>query len=187
MNCLTLGSRYEYLLEATVSRRTSLTAATLAASLVLAGCASANDDSASGNGETSRSATTSEPASPTSTASSPRESPDASNDGDSPEASASESIPTDPVDYADALVQAWGLGDEDRMSRLASDEVVDDLTGVAMPGGSHWDQTGADAGAGSSFVSYTNTENGATVDLRVENETASAGEQHAVVEAKTGG
>ena len=170
-----------------MSRRTSLTAATLAASLVLAGCSSANDDSASGNGETPTSATTSEPASPTSTASSPRESPDTSNDGDSPEPSARASIPTDPVDYADALVQAWGLGDEDRMSKLASGQVVDDLTGVEMPGGSHWDQTGADAGAGSSFVSYTNTENGATVDLRVENETASAGEQHAVVEAKTGG
>jgi len=136
-NCLTLGSRYGYLLEATVSRRTSLTAATLAVSLFLVGCASANDDSASGNGESSTNATTSEPASPTSTASSSHESPDASNDGASPEPSASESIPTDPVDYADALVQARGLGDEDRMSKLASDEVVDDLTGVAMPGGSH--------------------------------------------------
>src|SRR5699024_7316558 len=143
--------------------------------------------SASRNRETPTSPTTRAPASPTTTASSPRESPDTSNDGDSPEPSARASIPTDPVDYADALVQAWGLGDEDRMSKLASGQVVDDLTGVEMPGGSHWDQTGADAGAGSSFVSYTNTENGATVDLRVENETASAGEQHAVVEAKTGG
>src|SRR5699024_12289439 len=97
------------------------------------------------------------------------------------------SIAADAVDYADARVQAGGLGDEDRMSKLASGQVVDDLTRAEMPGGSHWDQTGADAGAGSSFVSYTNTENGATVDLRVENETASAGEQHAVVEAKTGG
>ena len=174
-------------MEATVSPRTSLTAATLAASLLLVSCAAENDDSPSGNEETSTSATTREPTSPTSATSSPRESPDASNDGDSPEPSISEPIPTSPVDYADTLVQAWGLGDEDRMSQLASDEVVDDLTGVAMPGGSHWDQTSADAGAGSSFVSYTNTENGATVDLRVENETASAGEQHAVVEVKTGG
>lgn len=174
-------------MEATVSQRTSLTAVTLAASLLLVGCAS-DDDAPGGNGEAPASTTTNEPASPTNTASTPPESPDAPSDGaaDSAEPSASEEIPTDPADYADALIQAWGIGDDDRMGQLANDEVIDALTDVAMPGGSHWDQTGADSGAGSSFVSYTNTETGATVDLRVENETASAGEQHAVVEVKTG-
>lgn len=101
--------------------------------------------------------------------------------GGSPEEEPPQEIPTAPVDYADAFVVAWGVGDSARMEQLASAEVVGALDEV---GGPNWDQTGHDAGAGSSFVTYQNTEDGRTLELRVANEAASQGEAQAVVEAK---
>lgn len=70
------------------------------------------------------------------------------------------------------------------MAQLATDEVVETLGDYGDVGGPHWDQTGHDAGAGSVFVAYKNTDDGTTLELRLENETASAGDTQAVVEAK---
>lgn len=90
-------------------------------------------------------------------------------------------LPTNALDYADALVVAWGNGNTDQMDVLATSEVIDAL---GDEGGPHWDRTASDAGAGSVFVTYTNTEDGRVLELRVQNETASLGQEHAVVEAR---
>jgi len=116
--------------------------------------------------------------------SSPSKSSPSSSETDTSDPDEPAAIPDDPVDYADALIIAWGNGDEDQMRQFANDEVVDTLTDYGQAGGPHWDQTEHDAGAGSVFVTYTNTENDDTVELRIENEAAAAGEEQAVVEAK---
>lgn len=90
-------------------------------------------------------------------------------------------LPTNALDYADALVVAWGNGNMDQMAIMATPEVIDVL---GDEGGPHWDRTANDAGAGSVFVTYTNTEDGRVLELRVQNETASLGQEHAVVEAR---
>lgn len=89
-------------------------------------------------------------------------------------------LPTVPTDYADTLVRAWGSGDQPTMQRLATDEVIHTL---GDRGGPSWEQTSAEGAAGSTIVTYTNTEDGDTLALRVQNSAVSAGEEHAVVEA----
>ncbi len=93
-------------------------------------------------------------------------------------------IPTDAVDYADELVRAWGAGREAQMSELATSDVIAALKQHAPQGGPNWDRTAQDAGAGSVFVTYRNTEDNSVLQLRVLNETAANGDKHAVVEAK---
>src|SRR5690625_7907259 len=163
--------------------------------LLLAGCGSQNDEATSSPQPSDTNQSDDNAPEPTPTA------PGDPEDGETPTPSRSTSsrspsetdtsdpdepaaTPDDPVDYADALIIAWGNGDEDQMRQFANDEVIDALTDYGQAGGPHWDQTEHDAGAGSVFVTYTNTENDDSVELRIENETASAGEEQAVVEAK---
>lgn len=96
-------------------------------------------------------------------------------------------IPSNALDYADALVVAWGIGDRERMAQLAEPGALDVLDHYGPVGGPHWDQAGHDAGAGSVFVSYENSTDGTTLELRVRNEAASKAQEHAVVEAKLDG
>ncbi|QDO88027.1 hypothetical protein FNH13_06420 [Ornithinimicrobium ciconiae] len=90
-------------------------------------------------------------------------------------------LPTVPADYADALVQAWGSGDRARMEALGTAEVLHIL---GDQGGPHWDQTSVEGATGSTIVTYTNTDSGDTLELRVENEAASQGAEQSVVEAR---
>ncbi|MCK0113365.1 hypothetical protein MWU75_14540 [Ornithinimicrobium sp. F0845] len=90
-------------------------------------------------------------------------------------------LPTVPTDYADHFVRAWGSDDQTTMARLATDEVVQSLDDR---GGPHWDQTSAEGAAGSTIVTYTNTETGDTLALRLENELVGQGAGQAVVEAQ---
>ena len=73
------------------------------------------------------------------------------------------------------------------MQDLAEPEVVQALEEISMPGGSDWQQTASDAGAGSTFVTYTNTADGAVVELRVRNADASNGQPNAIAEVKVQG
>lgn len=91
-----------------------------------------------------------------------------------------ENLPTEPVAYADALVVAWGAGEQELVSRLATPEVLHIL---GDGGGPHWDQTGSEGAAGSTHVTYENTESGDVLTLRVDNAAASEGGDQAVVEA----
>ena len=81
----------------------------------------------------------------------------------------------------DALVQAWGSGDRARMEALGTAEVLHIL---GDQGGPHWDQTSVEGATGSTIVTYTNTDSGDTLELRVENEAASQGAEQSVVEAR---
>jgi len=163
-----------------------LTGTACAAALLLGSCSS--EDPA--GPPDSPSDTASEEPTPTET---PSDTPTPSESTESPspeptepptDTPTSEPLPDDPADYADALIIAWGVGDDVRMAQLATDEVVETLGDYGDVGGPHWDQTGHDAGARSVFVAYKNTDDGTTLELRLENETASAGDTQAVVEAK---
>ncbi|WP_054951782.1 superantigen-like protein SSL4 [Flaviflexus massiliensis] len=91
------------------------------------------------------------------------------------------SVPTDPVEYADALVVSWGNGYTNTMEEFATPEVIEVL---GEQGGPNWQRTASDGGAGSVFVTYTNQEDGRTLELRVINEVASQAGPQGVVEAK---
>src|SRR5699024_8386891 len=93
-------------------------------------------------------------------------------------------FPTNALGYADALVVAWGEGDESAMHDFAGHQTVDALKDYGMPGGSSWKQTESDSGAGSTFVTYEIADDGAKVELRIGNEAASNGQPQAVKEAK---
>lgn len=171
--------------------RTSIRSAVallFAAGLVLTSCGEATDETPEA------SATPSEPVvtatqtqkvteQPEDTESIPDDSDDDSAPGEDPGAG----FPTSPTDYADALIVAWGQGDKPVMQDLAEPEVVQMLEEIRMPGGPHWQQTASDAGAGSTFVTYTNTDDGAVVELRVRNEDASNGQPNAIAEVKVPG
>lgn len=90
-------------------------------------------------------------------------------------------VPDDPVEYADALVVSWGNGHTNTMEEFATAEVIDVL---GEKGGPNWQRTASDGAAGSVYVTYTNQEDGRTLELRVNNEIASQSGSQAVVEAK---
>ena len=84
-------------------------------------------------------------------------------------------LPTEPAAYADALVVAWGAGEQAVVERMATPEVVHILG---------WQQTGAEGAAGSTIVTYENADSGDVLSLRVDNAAASEGADQAVVEAR---
>lgn len=92
-----------------------------------------------------------------------------------------ENLPTVPVEYADALVIAWGAGDQDAMAQLAPTGVVDVL---GSQGGPHWDRTGSEGAAGSTYVTYQNTDSQEVLTLRVDNAAAAEGAPQSVAEAR---
>lgn len=171
------------------SRRstTTLIAATSLVAL-LAGC-SGNDQpepvSTPVTSTTSRSddsqATTSQPHESSSTAAPDAGSATSGEDVGATDGSSGAALPTVPGEYADALVRAWGSGDHMTVERMATAAVVHTL---GDQGGPHWEQTSAEGAAGSTIVTYTNTESGDTLELRVQNETAGQGGEHAVKEAR---
>ena len=76
---------------------------------------------------------------------------------------------------------AWGSGDQETMARLGTDEVVHIL---GDGGGPNWAQTGAEGAAGSTIVTYEDSESGDVLTLRVDNAAVSEGAEQAVVEAR---
>ncbi|MEG1445569.1 hypothetical protein [Glutamicibacter sp.] len=153
--------------------------AALAGCLALAGCGSTAGGTASQEPSTPE-------ASPTQSAS-----PTASSPGDAGESEQSGTVggqelgklPSSATEYADALVVAWGNGNEAQMKQLATDQVVALLTGHSAAGGPNWSQTGSDAGAGSVFVSYENADDGSVLNLRVQSQVVGQGHEQGVVEA----
>lgn len=72
------------------------------------------------------------------------------------------SLPTNAAAYADGLVRAWGIGDRGAASNYATAAVVQSLFSFADPGGPHWKRLRREGAAGTIYVTYTNTANGAT-------------------------
>lgn len=106
-------------------------------------------------------------------------------------ASASQSdmdFPTDPEDYTDALVEAWGEGEESAMKDLAAPQAVDALESYAMPDNTDWEQAESDTDSASEegfvAVTYEEATYGTVVEFQVDEELVSNGQAHAVIEAE---
>lgn len=97
----------------------------------------------------------------------------ASSDGD---------LPTEPLEYADAFVRAWGLGDRDDASRFATSTTVSGLFAMDPRGGSSWSRDGEVDQGGRTQVRYTGDDD-MVLYVLVDRATARAGAGDAVVGA----
>lgn len=72
--------------------------------------------------------------------------------------------------YADELVIAWGQDNTARVEAFASAEVAEKLADHGGENGSHWRNSGAEGAAGTTYITYRNTETGEKMTLGVSNE-----------------
>ena len=72
--------------------------------------------------------------------------------------------------YADELVIAWGQDNTDRVEAFATDEVAEKLAEHGDENGSHWRNSGAEGAAGTTYITYRNTETGEKMTLGVSNQ-----------------
>lgn len=72
--------------------------------------------------------------------------------------------------YADELVIAWGQDNTDRVEAFASDEVAKKLADHGNEDGTHWRNSGAEGAAGTTYITYRNTETGEKMTLGVSNQ-----------------
>lgn len=93
-------------------------------------------------------------------------------------------FPHNAVEYADALVVAWGRGDDQTVRRFAQPDVVHTLLAYRDPGGKHWRRTGFEGAAGTIYVTYHNDATGAQLVVAVTSQRASQARPHAVRSAK---
>jgi hypothetical protein len=94
----------------------------------------------------------------------------------------SSGYPTDSLGVTELLVTAYGIGDDDTMNRLATTKVVKALAEHGTAHAKRWHRTAADAGAGHTWVSYTNLDTHEVMTFSVRNEAAANGKAHAVRE-----
>lgn len=89
-------------------------------------------------------------------------------------------FPTNPTDYADDFVSAFGVGDKEKVAELATDSTYTALYAHPHPHADRWDRTSSQSRAGTTYVSYFNTEDKGRLTVSVKNETASHGDEDAV-------
>ena len=96
---------------------------------------------------------------------------------DSPSQSAASDVgsqsiyyPIEAGKYADELVIAWGQDNTDRVEAFATDEVAEKLAEHGDENGSHWRNSGAEGAAGTTYITYRNTETGEKMTLGVSNQ-----------------
>src|SRR5699024_2475683 len=138
----------------------SLAALVFAAGLAFTGCGSSAEDTSDASPEAS------EPEVTVTESETVKEQPsqdtesstDGADNGPTPDEDQDSDFPTNALDYADALVVVWGEGDESAMKDFAGPQTVDALKDYGVPGGSSWQQTESDSGAGSTFVTYENAD-----------------------------
>lgn len=94
--------------------------------------------------------------------------------------SPSEEFPTNPVDYADDFVSAYGVGDKGTVAELANDTAYTALYAHHHPHADRWDRKSSHSRAGTTHAVYTNVETKGRLTVSVNNETASHGEEDAV-------
>jgi len=165
-------------------RATALSSVALAAALAVTSCTSDGDDTT-----TTTSApptTTVETTSPTST---PTTDAPTTTADTAPLSTTSEvtttsegdsDLPTDARSYADELIRAWGRGDVTTVERLAEPGAAAVLADHSAQAGPEWSRLGCEGAAGSSYCTYEAPEGQLVV--RVGNEAASTGADHAVTE-----
>ncbi|MFI5733142.1 hypothetical protein ACIA49_23720 [Kribbella sp. NPDC051587] len=83
------------------------------------------------------------------------------------------------LDWSDNLIRAWGRGDTKWMAYYATPDVAKALTKISKTGGSHWRRITADAGAGSTYVTYRNDATGHQLVIGVSNVGLAQGDAHA--------
>ena len=103
----------------------------------------------------------------------------------SPVSTPAEMIPLahDPQTYADELVRAWGKRFTAYVERLATAEAAGVLAAHDDLVGSSWTRTACEGAAGSSYCTYT-ADGGTKLVVRVGNEAATQGQEHAVTEVR---
>ncbi len=82
-----------------------------------------------------------------------------------------------------AAFEAWEEGDMDTLETLVSDEALEVLEAQVADPTDNWSPVGCDAGAGSAFCTWESA-SGETLEMRLENQAASAAEPDAVVEVR---
>jgi hypothetical protein len=83
------------------------------------------------------------------------------------------------VDYADAVIRAWGRGDRTTTARLATATVTSRLFTYSSPGGVHWRRVLAEGTAGTEYATYHDDARGGYVTLGVSSVVLSNGGGHA--------
>lgn len=86
-------------------------------------------------------------------------------------------VPADPVQYADELVQAWGSGDWARLEFLATERSYE-LLRAEGKGGPAWRQIDQSEREGRTVVTYQQTTTGIGLEVIIDNELAAMGEPH---------
>lgn len=92
-------------------------------------------------------------------------------------------LPTNAQDYADELVRAWSKHFEGYLARLAGPDPLAVLAAHDSLAGSTWTRSACEGAAGSSYCTYT-ASGGTKLIVRVGNEAASQGQEHAVTEVR---
>ena len=93
---------------------------------------------------------------------------------------ASAQYPTDPVDYADEFVRAFGADERDRVSSLATGDAVAAAYSHDYGYDDPWVRTGSRVHGDTEYVDYTNTKTKTRLSVRVRIETAADAQPDAV-------
>jgi hypothetical protein len=175
------------------TRVAAVVAAALA--LTLAACSSDDEPSASTTTSTAAPSTTTTAATttaPSETTAAPTTSTTAAPaPTTTPTTPGEAALPTTPEAYATGMIEAWVAGDQAEASRYGTPDAVTTLFGLESGGeeGSPpptWSLDHCEGAAGSSYCSFT-AGGSAGVTLRVLNEAASQGQEHAVTEVRVDG
>ena len=92
----------------------------------------------------------------------------------------STTFPTNPVDYADDFVSAYGVGDQASVDDFATETTVTSLYQHDHPHADKWNRTFTQSEAGTTYVTYQNLETNGRLTVSVRNETAAHGDGDAV-------
>lgn len=85
--------------------------------------------------------------------------------------------PTDATEYADELVIAWGQGNTERVEAFASEDAAAELADHGDENATHWDRTGGEGAAGTTYVDYENTVTGEKLSVGVSNQALENGDE----------
>lgn len=85
--------------------------------------------------------------------------------------------PRDATEYADELVIAWGQGNTERVEAFASEDAAAELADHGDENATHWDRTGGEGAAGTTYVDYENTVTGEKLSVGVSNQALENGDE----------
>ena len=89
-------------------------------------------------------------------------------------------FPTNPIEYADDFVRAFGAGDRASVENFATETAVKSLYQHDSPHADRWNRTSAQSYEGTTSVTYRNFETSGRLTVSVRSETAANGHEDAV-------